>query len=309
MLAKLSRRLIWEVKRCAQVDPFGDENQTILIAGSGRSGTTWIGEVVSASTVSRQIFEPFIHTSQRELILPQHKRHFESCDRNLYIPGEAGSCPRYDKDLLKILRGQVRRPWCDNPLQYGIHRRRVIKAIRSNLLLGYLARRWPQIRYILVSRNPCSVVNSQLRFVADESWQPWEPEYVLSQQDLMENHLQPFSDLLHSVQGHPQKLALKWCIENYVAQRETAGLDNVLQVRYEDLCNGPEYWQPMVDFLSSPSWQQDIFDQSVRQRSRTSHRNDAEIQNQRENWNNLEPAEIASINTMCQRFGLERYLE
>jgi len=310
MLARVSRRLAWKIKRCGQVDIGKNVKQTILIAGSGRSGTTWLGDVVAAATRSRQIFEPFVHNQNRELTVPRRERNRDIQDfqdRSLYIPFDKQTSPEHDSDLLRILQGRIRNPWCDRPIQYGIYNSRVIKAIRGNMVVGYIARRWPQVKCILLLRDMNSVVNSQLRYIADGTWQSWDPAFVLSQPVLLNRHLQPFEDLLHSVRGDAEKLALKWCIENYVALRETGASGNVLPLHYEDLCKGPANWEPVAAFLSDGSWRPDRLEQVVNQRSRTAHRSLQEIREQVDGWQHLNAEDIARLDTIRQRFQLDRF--
>ena len=51
------------------IDFLGDLRRSTLVVGTGRSGTTWIGAVISSMTHSRQIFEPFILDENEELAL------------------------------------------------------------------------------------------------------------------------------------------------------------------------------------------------------------------------------------------------
>jgi hypothetical protein len=45
------------------------ERDTLLVAGTARSGTTWVGDVVAHATKSRIIFEPFLLNHNMEFVL------------------------------------------------------------------------------------------------------------------------------------------------------------------------------------------------------------------------------------------------
>jgi len=40
-------------------NPFHKPENTILVAGSGRSGTTWLGDIIGSSAGFLSLFEPF----------------------------------------------------------------------------------------------------------------------------------------------------------------------------------------------------------------------------------------------------------
>src|SRR5439155_17907235 len=111
----------------------------------------------------------------------------------------------------EILSGRVRSIWTDKYNRAHLPRKRLVKEVRGNLLLGWMHRNFPGMPIVLVLRHPCAVVSSQLKL-------PWnwhtDPEVFLSQDALMKDHLEPFREELTRVTDPFERHVLVWCIEN-----------------------------------------------------------------------------------------------
>ena len=118
------------------------EGGTVLVAGSTRSGTTWVAEHVAKVLAARLIFEPFV-VDERGLpaVVDRSlwRRRALRLDYSQYLADTAPGDPWADA-LERILSGSLARYWDTLPVEPGIYRRRVIKAIRANLLLAHLAK-------------------------------------------------------------------------------------------------------------------------------------------------------------------------
>lgn len=281
----------------------------VLVAGSGRSGTTWIGNTLAHALRGRMVFEPFLlNDKQRFCFLDGTP---EKCDHHhLYLPwGPQGQ--RREAEIRRLLQGRLRARWCDRFTAPSIYFRRVVKAVRANLMLDYIARRWPALKIIYVVRDPRCVINSQLAKMR-QGWKfQWHPAGVLNQPTLMDDWLLPYADLIQRSSSSDliQQQALKWCIENFLPHHGLAEHDNVVAVRYDQLARDLTNWNPVAGFLADRGWNEPRFQEAVVRRSSTSHRSQAQIAQRIEPLAELDATSERTIVDMVQRFGLDDALQ
>ena len=258
-----------------------------LIAGSGRSGTTWIQDALATANGLRPVFEP-LHPHVSEIgdryahraIASDHDepelRQFleEVCAGRRHVlwttyrrqvrwlfPPPAEFWSKHDA-------GRVWRHWGkflkDFPMLAVAGRRRdpLVKCIRANLMLGWLSRNcgW---KVVLVIRHPGAVIESELRG-------SWNARFALDRfrndARLKELTFGRYAGLLSRDLKPVEALAARWAIENqWVA--EAAASNGVTVVFYERLRTSPEReWErirralslpkvPAMDILERPSQQ------------------------------------------------------
>lgn len=214
LLDRLRRRLL--------IDS-GDYRKTVILAGTGRSGTTWIEEIINAGNDFRVMFEPF-HQQKVPLLRDWSYRQYLRPDErsNEYLgPAEA------------ILRGKVRNGWIDQFNERIFSNRRLIKDIRIQLMLKWISEVFPEIPIILLMRHPCAVAASKLKL----GWDTHLDEF-LSQQQLMQDYLEPHRDVLTGAEDAFDRHLLMWCVENYVPLKQFAQ-GEILVLFYEHLCTEP----------------------------------------------------------------------
>jgi hypothetical protein len=172
---------------------------------------------------------------------------FDASDRP-YFRAEA-KIPSWEHYVERILRGSQftrrtlfsgRRP-SDRPHALWralTGRRLVVKEIRSNLMLGWLASTF-DLRVVLLVRHPCATVASQ----ASRGWgtQRKVIDVLLRQPELVQDHL--MDDLERLGSAFPDttaaRLAIRWAIETRIALAMAAQDDRILPVAYEDLLLRP----------------------------------------------------------------------
>ena len=228
------------------------EGGTVLVAGSARSGTTWVAEHVAKVLGARLIFEPFV-VDERGLpaVLDRSlwRKRALRLEYSHYLGDTATNGPWSDA-LERILSGSVTRDWGMLPVAPGIYRRRVIKAIRANLLLAHLARRWPGVPILWLQRHPLEVVNSQLRMRHEKGWEfDWMPASVTGQEALMKQWLEPFEEQIRGASSLVERLACRWCVENYVPQRLVKTAPNVLRLSFHALRTEAAPWESISELL------------------------------------------------------------
>ena len=216
---------------------FGSDDTTVLLAGTGRSGTTWLEEVIDNSHDHRVLFEPFHSKEVPQLAHWRYRQYLRHSDRD----------PRYLVPASRILRGHLHNQWADQFNRRLLARRRLIKDIRANLLLRWIHEQFPRIRIVLVMRHPCAVAASKMAL----GWQTHLDDF-LAQPQLLEDFLAPFASLLESTHDPFERHILLWCVENWIPLQQFAR-GQIHVCFYEHFCLEPEREaRALLDFLDRP---------------------------------------------------------
>lgn len=241
-----------------------------FIAGSGRSGTTWVQDALASANRLRPIFEP-LHPYVSDMGNRYAHRALTRNDEN----------PELDRFLRDVCAGRSNRFWTQYrqqarwlfppPAEFQSYndlgrvwrhwrkffrdvprlmfapsgREPIIKCIRANLMLGWLSARCGY-RIVLIVRHPGAVIESELRG-------SWNARVAL---DRFRN-----DDKLHEITGgryrslldrNPtsvEALATRWIIENQWVV-EQAPANGVAVVYYERLKAFPHReWQVITHAL------------------------------------------------------------
>lgn len=201
-----------------------DYRNTVFLAGSGRSGTTWLSDIINYRREYRFVFEPF-HPGKVGIC-----RHFNS---KQYLRMD----DRREEFLAparEILSGAVRSAWTDRFHRRFLARRRLIKDIRANLLLGWLRTNFPSMPIILLMRHPCAVAASRMAL----GWRDNLAE-TMRQEDLVTDFLRPMEEEIRTAKTPFERYLFLWCIDNYVPLMQLSEGEAHL-VFYEDLVSQPE---------------------------------------------------------------------
>ncbi len=197
-----------------------DYRASIYLAGAGRSGTTWLSNIINYDNKYRDIFEPFDSTYV-SVAAP-----FFS---GLYLR-PTDDRPVYREAATNILTGRVGNRRLDAANRRPFRRQRMVKEVRGNLWLKWLRNRFPDIPMVLLIRHPCAVAISRVQL----EWATLIPQY-LAQSTLMADHLEPLRAHIEAAQSPFEKHIFAWCIQHYVPLRQLGPRD-VYVVFYEDLC-------------------------------------------------------------------------
>ena len=204
----------------------GDASTTMLLAGAGRSGTTWLADLICSASPTRLMFEPF-HSLQVDAFRKFAYFQYMSADEE-----DAGL-----KEFANtVMTGTIRHRWVDRNIEVLRPQQRLIKEIRANLFLKWLCDRFPDVPFVFLVRHPCAVVASRMHL---DWWTDRDIEPMLNQENLVQDFLAPHLNLISNATTPEEKHAIVWCINNLVPI-EQFGLAKLPMVFYEHLVARPE---------------------------------------------------------------------
>jgi len=187
----------------------GGPGDTVLLAGMGRSGTTWVGDIINCGNNYRVLFEPF---------LPSQVQEAADFEYIQYLPPEYSNESLSTK-ALAILNGKVHNEWVDRDTKKLFYRRRIVKDIRCNLMLGWLKRISKTPPVVLVIRHPLQVASSWRRLAWGEevSGKRSDLEIILSQ-DLLLDHFPVIAETYKTIDPHDfvERVVFQWCVFHLV---------------------------------------------------------------------------------------------
>jgi hypothetical protein len=207
------------------IDYNQDYKSAVLLAGTEKSGTTWISDIINYKHEYRYVFEPFWsakvemcrHFRQQQYIRPDdHDRYFVQTTE-------------------AILSGRIRNKWTDKYHRRFIAKQRLVKDIRANLFLKWIRAHFPEVPIVLVLRHPCAVARSHLR----RTHLRCDLGRFLDQEELMEDWLNPFRAEIAAAQAEFDKYVFRWCIETYVPLKQFRA-NEIHLAFYESFCEQPE---------------------------------------------------------------------
>ncbi|MBC5827103.1 MAG: sulfotransferase domain-containing protein [Candidatus Eremiobacteraeota bacterium] len=271
-----------------------DCRNAVVLAGTGRSGTTWVSEFINYDNSYRDMFEPFHRL---------HAPHGSYFFYGLYMRPDSRD-PDYLQAAGHVLTGRLHRHYSDRFNKRRISSRRLIKEVRANLWLNWLHRNFPGVPIIFILRHPCAVASSRVFM----DW-PSRLGQFLCQDELTHDYLAPYVEEIRSARTPFERHVFVWCIQHYVPLRQfSAG--QVHLMFYEELCSKPRPTiSQMFSFLGRP------FDHAVFGRlempSSMSRRDSAVARGQRNRlvdaWReHVSASELRRAVEILNLFGLDR---
>ena len=214
----LSPSVVYAIPRKVCLETNHDMSKTIIIAGTPRSGTTWLVRILEKLLHYRVINEPFF---------PGHVREYTFEFEKYLRPGDAD--PAFRSFVERVLKGDLRNAWVDQSNRSLIARGRIVKEVRAHFCLKWIRENFPNVPIVYILRHPCAVVHSWERF----GW--GKPDMQsLSQELLLKDHLEPYIDAFEQAQTTSAKIAFVWCAEQLVPLR-TMNVADWVVTSYEDL--------------------------------------------------------------------------
>ena len=263
-----------------------------MVVGSARSGTNWLAHLIASQFHSRIMFEPFNPILVQEFSKFNYFQYMrpDELDQDLY-----NFCHN-------VFTGNIRNAWIDREIHHLYPQGRVIKCIRSGLMLKWIDIQFPQVPKYFIIRHPCAVVLSRmnLQWATDG-----DIRHFLCQPTLMSDFLNDKIDVIAKAQTDEQKHAIIWCITNLVPLQQFIDKDSNL-VKYENLVQFPEVEIPKLFNGLGVSYNESIFDK-YKQPSSTSTHTSAILSGTKliDHWKNeLSKQQIDNILGIVDQFGL-----
>lgn len=204
----------------------GHFRRPIWIMGDGRSGTTWLGDLINYTGRARLLFEPF------------HPVAEEGMKRFAAVPyvRPGASSPDLEAYVRHVFSGRFLSYWTEDHSSGWWYDGLIVKTTFANLFAGWAASHLPNVPKVLIVRHPCAVAESKTGL--DSMWVV-EPMKFWNQKDLREDYLQPYEATIRETTDPFLKYVVCWAIEHAVLlpQAVDAGIH---VIHYEHLCTDPE---------------------------------------------------------------------
>jgi len=184
-----------------------NRKEVVWLIGDGRSGSTWVSNLINYDNNYREMFEPFhplIYRDINFMAAHQYVRPYTASDKLKSVSSD-------------IFSGKLTNERVDSGNTSKQRQGILIKDIFANLLCYSMSLEFPKVKPVLLIRNPFAVAISKYK---KRNWY-WatEPLDLLQQSDLYKDHLMPFEEVLRltSAQGNYilNQLVI-WCVINFV---------------------------------------------------------------------------------------------
>lgn len=211
-----------------------DLANTILLIGHGRSGTTWLMDTLNANRDYRLIFEPYNRKKNKRI------EHFEpKYTRPQLMPEDTFKYENIVRDVLMGKTASVDKKWVNrikstNPTSD----RRIVKEIVFGRMAGWLQRHFPQMKILLIVRDPFSAAFSATTrgWMKESPIEKYAPPQRIADAYLSEKQLKVFLDAKTQFQ---RNIAM-WAMDNFLLLKQIQPTSNVTSVYYESLVRYPD---------------------------------------------------------------------
>ena len=218
--------------------------ETILIACPGRSGSTWLAEIISSVKGSVIIWEPLHLGNNPECV-------DAGFDWQNYF-GDDADHSLQRAYLEKLYTGRKLSTRTLSSLEFNPGRvlnvnRYVVKHVNANMALPQIMK-WFPVQAVLMIRHPCAVVASQLKHGA---WSHLSKENITIPDGLFDKypHLkQAFKDL----ETLEELLAFEWALQVYVPLSRPTPHPWYLTTYERLVAGGEEEVERIFEYLKEP---------------------------------------------------------
>lgn len=274
------------------------KNKTIFVAGSGRSGTTWVAEVLSKQLDMTLIDEPF--NVGPNMNWKPAKHGFRKVN---YWPN--GGCQEEKKYVQKIANGkELHLPW---------HRFNMVRLLRSD---GYIVKtvlvnpcfaeilELTESPGIFLIRHPCGVVSSQRNH---PGWAHFSKESRSLPPELIRDYPR-FDAAYDSISSQLEVLAFWWAVENIIPLRGQHPHPWEL-VSYESLVRNPVVeFSRLIENVSGESLSLKQLRRDIQKPSSSTKEYSQPGQNPASVWEErLSPEEVDTIYRVVEKCGFEKW--
>lgn len=275
----------------------GGPRSVVWMIGDGRSGSSWVADLLAHTCNYRQLFEPF-H--------PVKVRKFDDYPLNHYQrPGSRNDDLKLR--LQDVFAGQVinRRVNQDaNRFRYdGL----LVKDVFATLFAAWAIDQFPHVRPVLQVRHPFPVAVSKARRPGWH-WTPG-PAALLKQPTLVEDHLAPHTDYLLHVESLGDSVLnhiAVWTVLHYCLFRDLDARQMHI-VPYRRILRDPATeMRRLLTYLGQDDVDPTLDPELLLRAARYSDEANVERSRSRSWTEELSADQIARGNEVLEHFGLDR---
>ena len=217
----------------------GAVEDAVMVAGTPRSGTTWLAELLATLPGYKHLDEP-LHLNNPAP---------PDLDWRTYVAPDARR-PRLRTYLERVFRGQARGHYkteadsrVGRVVELCRHPSVVAKFVRAHRLLHWIDEIFDLRGIVILVRHPCAVVASQLDYEHSETndWaqaSPGEKVETVLAGSLPDSLVNRFAPLVRDLDTGEEVLAALWAVDTYCALRLHGDPPGHI-VAYEDLVASP----------------------------------------------------------------------
>ena len=222
-----------------------DKVQPILVTGTHRSGTTWIGKMLAADSSTAYISEP-LNVLHRPGVLRAKVKHWYQyvCEENEseYLPA-FNELLEFDYHLWDEIRSiRSRRDFLRMGRDFAIFYNGLMRGLRMLMKdpFAVFSTEWfakrLNCKVVIAVRHPAGFVSSLKRL----NW-PFDFQDLLDQPLLMRDHLEPFRGQMESAKADDiiGQSALLWNLIYHSVHTTLERNHDFIAVRHEDLSLDP----------------------------------------------------------------------
>ena len=211
----------------------------VLVSGMGRSGTTWVGDLINYDNTYRELFEPFFPGRVQEADCFNYIQYLNPQTEDAHLENQAQT----------ILAGKLRNNWVDRKADALQNPNILVKEIRTNLMLGWLKRIVPGLKIVVLIRHPLQVVHSWFRMGWGRNAQGTirDIDLILSQERMLQDYPEIINlSNMFNLDDYFESVVFQWCLFNYIPQKQLQASENHV-LYYEDLILKP--YQALEDLF------------------------------------------------------------
>lgn len=194
---------------------------TILIIGSPRSGTTWLMEIIGNIPGYTYLYEPLQPVWFPDSLKAGFKTR-GSLPNEKYITKQK----KYLSEIFtgeKISNFPFYRLNLSTIMNFLLSKKLIVKSIRLNRMIPWIYDNFPLRKILFITRHPCAVIASQLK----TGWCGYHSEFspeiniIPTKKDIINEVIEMFEinqsllNKIKNIDSQEEILAVAWCLDNY----------------------------------------------------------------------------------------------
>jgi hypothetical protein len=214
------QRKIWKI-----LDNTCEYDQKIWLAGDGRSGTTWVSNLINYKGDHRVIFEPF-HPDRVPSVNSYRKNHMLPIGENDVV---------LESFYNNVFRGKNYSSWCNVENSSFFYKNLIVKDVFSNLIFDWVIEKNPTIKPLFLIRNPYAVAISK-NTLWDWQWQK-DISFIFDDKKIklkLGKKLEKAKEIINENTFFAFEQFLLWCVINSIVT-ETIVNDSNFFIYYEEI--------------------------------------------------------------------------